>query len=75
MVLRSSPCLPLAGRWCAVVIALLWSGAISASGPQTWQSRFGLIWPPACLVMVVETLLDFNKVLYSGRARHHGSAA
>jgi hypothetical protein len=31
--------------------------------------------PLACLVMVVETLLDFNKVLYSGRARHHGSAA
>jgi len=56
-----------------VVIALLWSGAISASGPQTWQSRFGLIWPPACLVMVVETLLGFNK--YSGRARHRRSAA
>jgi hypothetical protein len=67
-----------ASRWpvvCALVIALLWSGAISASGPQTWQSRFGLIWPPACPVMVVETLLDFNKFLYSGRARHHGSAA
>jgi hypothetical protein len=30
---------------------------------------------PACPVMVVETLLDFNKFLYSGRARHHGSAA
>ena len=29
--------------------------------------------PPACLVMVVETLLGFNK--YSGRARHHRSAA
>jgi MFS family permease len=28
-----------------VVIALLWSGAISASGPQTWQSLFGLICP------------------------------
>jgi MFS family permease len=52
-----------------VVIALLWSGAISASGPQTWQTLFGLICPPACLVMVVETLLGFNK--YSGRARHH----
>src|SRR5689334_2505948 len=37
-----------ASRWpvvCALVIALLWSGAISASGPQTWQSLFGLIWP------------------------------
>jgi hypothetical protein len=29
-----------------VVIALLWSGAISASGPQTWQSLFGLICTP-----------------------------
>jgi hypothetical protein len=56
-----------------VVIALLWSGAISASGPQTWQSLFGLICPPACLVMVVEMLLSFN--MYSGRARHHRTAA
>jgi hypothetical protein len=29
--------------------------------------------PPACLVMVVETLLGFNK--YNGRAHHHRSAA
>jgi hypothetical protein len=39
---------------------LLRSGAISASGPQTWQSLFGLIRPRACLVMVVETLLDLT---------------
>ena len=66
-----------ASRWPVVCcgVDLLWSGAISASGPQTWQSLFGLICPPACLVMVVETLLGFNKVLYSGRARHHRSAA
>jgi hypothetical protein len=51
-----------------VVIALLWSGAISASGVQTWHSLFGLICGPACLVMVVEMLLSFN--MYSGRARH-----
>jgi hypothetical protein len=56
-----------------VVIALLWSGAISASSPQTWQSLFGLICPPACLIMVVEMLLSFN--MYSGRARHHHTAA
>ena len=37
-------CLSLAGG-VRVVIALLWSGAISASGPQTWQSLFGLICP------------------------------
>jgi hypothetical protein len=56
-----------------VVIALLWSGTISSSGPQTWQSLFGLICPPACLIMVVEMLLSFN--MYSGRARHHRTAA
>jgi hypothetical protein len=56
-----------------VVIALLWSGAISASGPQTWQSLFGLLCPPACLIMVVEMLLSFN--MYSGRAPHHRTAA
>ena len=56
-----------------VVIALLWSGAISASGVQTWHSLFGLICPPACLIMVVEMLLSFNT--YGGRARHHRTAA
>ena len=56
-----------------VVIALLWSGAISAGGPQTWQSLFGLICPPACLIMIVEMLLSFN--MYSGRARHHRTTA
>ena len=55
-----------------VVIALLWSGAISASGPQTAKPVRAAL-PPACLVMVVETLLGFNK--YSGRARHRRSAA
>jgi uncharacterized protein (DUF983 family) len=49
-----------------VVIGLLWSGAIfTTDGLQTWRSV--LIWPPACLVMVVEMLLSFN--MYSGRAR------
>ena len=56
-----------------VVIALLWSGAISASGVPAWHSLFGLICPPACLVMVVEMLFSFNT--YSGRARHHRPAA
>lgn len=56
-----------------VVIALLWPGAISASGPQTWHALFGLICPPACLIMVVEMLFSFN--MYSARARHHRTAA
>ncbi len=56
-----------------VVIALLWSDAISTSGPQTWHSLFGVVCGPACLVMVVEMLLSFNT--YSGRARHHRTAA
>jgi len=51
-----------------VVIALLWSGAITTSSPQTWHSLFGLICGPACLIMIVEMLLSFN--MYSGRARH-----
>src|SRR5262249_35942451 len=46
---------------------------LSASGPQTWQSLFGLIFPPACLIMVVEMLISFN--IYSGRARYHRPAA
>jgi hypothetical protein len=54
-----------------VVIALLWSGAISASSPHTWHSLFGLICPPACLVMVAEMLLSFN--MYSGQARRPGT--
>jgi hypothetical protein len=56
-----------------VVTGLLWSGAISTSGLQTWQSLFGLICPPACLIMVVEMLISFN--MYSGRARHHRTAS
>jgi len=55
-----------------VVIGLLWSGAISTGGLQTWHSLFGLICPPACLIMIVEMLIGFN--MYSGRARHHGTA-
>jgi len=56
-----------------VVIGLVWSGAISASGMQTWHGLFGLICPPACLIMVVEMLVSFN--MYSGRAHHHRTAA
>jgi hypothetical protein len=56
-----------------VVTGLLWSGAISASGAQTWPSLFGMICGPACLIMVVEMLVSFN--MYSGRARHHRTAA
>jgi hypothetical protein len=51
-----------------VVIGLLWSGVISADGLQNWRSLFGLICPPACLVMVAEMLISFN--MYSRRARH-----
>ena len=56
-----------------IVIALLWSGAISANGLQTWHSLYGLICPPARLIMIVEMLTSFD--MYSGRARHHGTAA
>jgi hypothetical protein len=56
-----------------VVIGLLWSGAISASGLQNWHGLFGLVCAPACLVMVVEMLISFS--MYSGRARHHSPAA
>ena len=56
-----------------VVIGLLWSGAISTPGLQNWHSLFGLICPPACLIMIVEMLISFN--MYSGGARRHGAAA
>jgi hypothetical protein len=56
-----------------VVIGLLWSGAISASGLPGWHSLLGLICGPACLIMIVEMLFSFN--MYSGRARHHSPAA
>jgi hypothetical protein len=56
-----------------VVIGLLASGVIAASGLQTWHSLFGLICGPACLVMIVEMLISFN--MYSGRASHHSPAA
>jgi hypothetical protein len=52
-----------------VVISLLWSGVISASGLPGWHSLFGLICGPACLIMIAEMLFSFN--MYSGRARHH----
>lgn len=54
-----------------VVIGLLWSGVIPASGLQNWHSLFGLVCGPACLVMVAEMLISFN--VYSGRAADHGS--
>lgn len=41
-----------------VVIALLWSGAISASDPQTWHGLFGLVCGPVCLIMIMEMLLS-----------------
>jgi hypothetical protein len=56
-----------------VVIGLLASGVIAASGLQNWHSLFGLICGPACLVMIVEMLISFNT--YSGRAHHHSPAA
>jgi hypothetical protein len=56
-----------------VVIGLLWSGAIAASGLPGWHSLFMLICGPACLVMIVEMLVSFN--MYSGRARRQSPAA
>ena len=56
-----------------VVIGLLWSGAIPATGQQGWRSLFGLVCGPACLAMVAEMLISFN--MYSGRARHQSPAA
>lgn len=56
-----------------VVIGLLASGVISAGSLVNWHSLFGLICGPACLIMIVEMLASFS--MYSGRTRHHGSAA
>jgi hypothetical protein len=56
-----------------VVIGLLASGAIAASGLQSWHSLFGLVCGPACLVMVVQMLISFN--MYSGRVRHQSPAS
>ena len=49
-----------------VVIGLLWSGVIAASGLQNWFSLFTMMCGPACLAMIVEMLFSFNT--YSGRA-------
>jgi hypothetical protein len=56
-----------------VVIGLLWSGAISASGLHTWRDLFSMICGPACLVMIIEMLISFG--MYSGRARQQRPAA
>ena len=45
-----------------VVIGLLWSGAISASGLHTWHDLFSMICGPACLVMIIEMLISFGNV-------------
>jgi ABC-type tungstate transport system substrate-binding protein len=51
-----------------VVIGLLWSGVIPASGLPTWHALFGLVCGPACLLMIAEMLLSFR--MYSGQSRH-----
>jgi hypothetical protein len=56
-----------------VVIGLLWSGAISASGLHTWRDLFSMICGPACLVMIVEMVISFG--MYSGRARQQRPVA
>lgn len=56
-----------------VVIALIGSGVIAASGLHTRSDLFGLVCGPACLLMIVEMLVSFN--MYSGRARHQSRAA
>jgi hypothetical protein len=55
------------------VIGLLWSGAISTSGLQTWGDVFGLVCGPACLLMIVEMLISFK--MYSGRTHQSGRTA
>ena len=56
-----------------VVIGLLWSGVISASGLHAWGDLFALICGPACLVMIVEMVISSG--MYSGRARQQRPAA
>jgi hypothetical protein len=56
-----------------VVIGLLWSGVIAASGLHTRSDVYGLVCGPACLLMIVEMLVSFK--MYSGRARHQSPAA
>jgi hypothetical protein len=48
-------------------------GAVTAPCPSQAPPLFGLICLPACLIMVVEMLISFN--VYSGRERHHRTAA
>jgi hypothetical protein len=48
-------------------------GAVTAPCPSQAPPLFGLICLPACLIMVVEMLTSFN--MYSGRERHHRTAA
>jgi hypothetical protein len=50
------------------MVGLVWSGAISTTGLQTWSDVFGLVCGPACLLMIVEMLISFK--MYSGRAQH-----
>jgi hypothetical protein len=50
------------------MVGLVWSGAISTTGLQTWRDVFGLVCGPACLLMIVQMLISFN--IYSGRAQH-----
>jgi hypothetical protein len=56
-----------------VVIVLLWSGVIAASGLHTRSDVFRLVCGPACLLMIAEMLFSFR--MYTGRARHQSPAA
>jgi hypothetical protein len=56
-----------------VVIGLLWSGAIPASGLHTWRDLFAMICGPACLVMIIEMLISFG--MYSGQAHRQSTTA
>jgi hypothetical protein len=56
-----------------VVIGLLASGVIPATGLQSWHSLFGLVCGPACLLMIVEMLISYR--MYSGPARREGPEA
>lgn len=51
-----------------VLVGALWTGIISASSVSSRAGAFSLVCGPACLVMLVIMLLNFE--MYSGRARH-----
>ncbi len=56
-----------------LTIGVIWIGFIPRDGLR-WESLFGLVCGPACLLMFVQMLFNFD--VYSGRGNHeHAHAA